>query len=237
MPTRLINTIPFPVMVDTIHVSNSRVTYNELSVLTHQWSSIPIRDINGCLAGVSNRNNARDTLGLIATARLFDGKIRHFAYKEFYGDSLSAFTASSYISPIDLTQFSQVSVPAAAVRVIRGHADTVYSSWTGNKYATYGTMHFYYNNLKVQVLNRKDIHKGGLLPALETWLANLILPAGRQRSSAIFVQRDREKFVFNYWVKAQASGVLTTVGIKKSKKYRKSYQQIYKQYSLPARSE
>lgn len=236
MPTRLINTIPFPVMVDSIHVSNSRVTYNELSVLTHQWSSIPIRDINGYLVRVTNRNNARDTLGLLATARLFDGRIRHFAYKEFYGDSLSAFAASSYISPLDLTQFSRVSVPAAAVRVIRGHADTVYSSWTGNKYATYGTMHFYYNNLKVQVLNKKDIHKGGLLPALETWLANLILPAGRQRSSAIFVQRDREKFVFNYWVKAQASGVLTTVGIKKSKKYRKSYQRIYKQYSLPARS-
>lgn len=237
MPTRLINTIPFPVQVDSIHVRNSHVTYNELSVLTQQWSSIPIQDINGYLVHIGNRDNLQDTLGLLVTARLFDGRIRHFAYKEFYGDSLSAFSASSYFSPLDLTQFSRVSVPAAAVRVIRGHADTVYSSWTGNKYATYGTMNFYYSHLRVQVLNKKDIHKGGLLPALETWLANLILPARRQQSSAIFVQRDREKFVFNYWVKAQASGVLTTVGIKKSKKYRKLYQQTYKQYYLPARPE
>ncbi|MBN9384104.1 MAG: hypothetical protein J0H74_25360 [Chitinophagaceae bacterium] len=235
MPTRLINTIPFAVRVDTIHIRNSHVTYNELSVLTHQWSSIPIRDINGYLVHIGNRDNLQDTLGLLVTARLFDGNIRHFAYKEFYGDSLSAFAASSYFSPLDLTQFSRVSVPAAAVRVTRGRADTVFSSWAGNKYATYGTMNFYYNDLRVQVLNKKDIHKGGLLPALETWLANLILPARRQRSSAIFVQRDREKFVFNYWVKAQASGVLTTVGIKKSKKYRKLYQQTHKQYSLPAR--
>jgi len=56
---------------------------------------------------------------------------------------------------------------------------------------------------------------------METWGANIILPDRRQRSSAIFFERDREKFVFNYWIKAQTSGILSTVGIKRSTTYMK----------------
>jgi len=70
-------------------------------------------------------------------------------------------------------------------------------------------------------LDKKDSTKRGFLAAMETWGANIILPDRRQRSSAIFFERDREKFVFNYWIKAQTSGILSTVGIKRSTTYMK----------------
>ena len=236
MPTKLINTLPFPVKVDSLYLYNSTVVYNELSAKTHQWTHIPFRDLTATIVNVSNRENRRDTLKIMATARLFNGRIRPFTYKESYGDSLSGFSVGSHLSPTDLTQFSQVSIPMGNVSVTSGHADTLYSYWEGNKYAATGTMHFYYTDLKIRVLDKEDSKRRHLLPVVETWAANLILPDQRRRASAIFVERDREKFIFNYWVKAISSGTLTTVGVKKNKDYRKKYLEIYKQYSLPEKS-
>jgi hypothetical protein len=233
MPTKLINTIPFPLKVDSVLLFHSSVVYNELSIATRKWSQIPFENLTGVILNVSNRGNQQATLRIFATAELFNSRIRHFSYEESYGDPLSAFTVRSRLSPIDLTGFSQVSIPMAAVSVTHGHADTLYSNWEGNKYAATGTMNFYYDHLRIRVLNKEDIQKRSLLPVLKTWAANLILPNSRKRSSAIFVERDQEKFVFNYWVKAMSSGVLTTIGIKRGKAYRKKYLKKYKQYSLP----
>ena len=226
MPTRLVSTMPLSVNIDTVSIRSSTVTYNECSLSTGRWSSIPIEDINGTILHLGNSHYQKDTLMLSATGRLFDGHIRHFLYRESYADSLSAFTASTWFSAIDLTKFSQVSIPAAAVSITGGHADTAWSSWQGNKYATFGTMNFWYNRLHIKVLNKTDSTKRGFLPTMETWLANLILPTQRKKSSAIFVQRDREKFVFNYWVKAQTSGLLSTLGIKSSRSYLRQYRRL-----------
>jgi hypothetical protein len=233
MPTKLIDAIHLPLRIDTISLHDCGVRYNELSVATGKWSAIPVEAINGNIINFGNRGHRGDSLQVLASALFFDGHIRRFSYGESYEDTLSAFSASSYFSDLDLTRFSAVSIPAAAVSITGGHADTVFSRWEGNKYATYGTMHFYYDNLKIKVLNKDDINKGGLMPALKTWVANLILPDKRKKASAIFMERDREKFVFNYWVKAQTSGLLSTLGVKRSAKYRKAYRQKYKQYSLP----
>ena len=226
MPTRLITAIPFPVNIDTISIHSTTVTYNECSIATGKWSTIPIRNINGTITSLYSRNNDQDTLKINASGSLFDGYIRHFSYRESYGDSLSSFSANTWFSAIDLTRFSQVSIPAAAVSITGGHADTSWSSWQGNKYVTFGTMNFWYKKLHVKVLNKTDSTKRGFLPTIETWVANLILPAQRKKSSAIFVQRDREKFVFNYWVKAQTSGLLSTLGIKSSRSYLRQYQRL-----------
>ena len=226
MPTKLINAIPFSVNIDTISIHSTTVTYNERSIATGRWSSIPIRNINGTITNLYNRNNDRDTLKINAAGSLFDGYIRHFSYRESYGDSLSSFSAKTWFSAIDLTQFSQVSIPAAAVSITGGHADTSWSSWQGNKYVTFGSMNFWYKKLHVKVLDKTDSTKRGFLPTVETWLANLILPAQRKKSSAIFVQRDREKFVFNYWVKAQTSGLLSTLGLKSSRSYLRQYRRL-----------
>jgi hypothetical protein len=234
MPTKLIDAIPIPIRIDTLLVQNSTVTYDERSAATHKWSSVPIEGIDGRLLQIGNRNNRRDTLVLIASAKIFGGQIRRFSYRESYGDSLSAFSARASFSSIDLTRFSQISIPAAGVSVISGHADTLYSDWQGNNYATFGTMNFYYDKLRIRVLDKKDSTKRGFLASLKTLGANIILPDRRQRSSAIFFERDREKFVFNYWIKAQTSGILSTVGLKRSTAYRKDYGKISKQYSLPA---
>jgi len=237
MPGKLIRKIPLPLTVDTVRIHGSDVIYHEFSVATKRWSTIPLMNINGYLANVTNRPQATDSLSIFASAGLLDNHIRRFSYTESYNDSLSWFRAQSHLSPLLLTRFTQVSMPMAAISVTNGNADTAYAYWEGNKYAAYGTMHFYYNHLKVRVHDPKTMHPYGFLPKLKTFAANLILPNRKERPAAIFVERDREKFIFNYLVKAQVRGLLTTVGVRKDRKYRKSYMRKQLQYSLPYQSE
>lgn len=236
MPTKLLDKIPFDIRVDTVSLVNDNVTYNELSVATNRWSTVNIGDINGAVFHLKSRDNTSDTLKLDAGARLFDGHIRRFWYQESYGDSLSAFTARTTLSGVDLKKISEVSIPAASVSITDGYVDTAWSAWQGNRYASYGTMNFNFNKLRIKVLNKKDSLRRGFVPEMETWAARLLLPGANKRTSEIFFERDREKFVFNYWVKTQTSGILSALIRERDRAYRKRYEQLAQRYSLPART-
>ena len=236
MPTKLLDEAPLDIRVDTALLVNDNVTYNEMSIATNRWSSIDIGDINGTILDLKSRDNARDTLKIDARARLFDGHIRRFLYQESYGDSLSAFMARTALAAVDLKKISEVTIPAAAVSITDGYVDTAWSAWQGNRYACYGTMNFNFTRLRIKVLNKKDSLRRGFVPEVETWAARLLLPAANKRTSDIFFERDREKFVFNYWVKTQTSGILSALIREKDWSYRKRYDELARRYSLPART-
>jgi hypothetical protein len=220
MPTQLIGQLGWPVSIDAVVLRHDTVDYRERSVATGQWSTIPINDLHGVVTHLRSRDNQGDTLCIEAGGTILGNRIHHFSYREVYGDSLSPFTAFFTAAPMDLTRFSEVSVPAAAVRVTSGRADTVYASWTGNKYAATGTMHFYYQGLTVRILNKDNLRKTGWLQRAETILVNVLLPDAKAKPASIYYERDREKFVFNYWVRTLTSGMASTLGLKKGRKYR-----------------
>lgn len=235
MPTKLINTLPWALQVDSIVLQQAAVTVNESSKSTNKWSAVPITDINALITHFGNVHPNGDSLRVQASGKLLGSPIHYFSYNESYSDSLSGFYAQSYLAPMDLKRFNEVSIPMAAVKVRRGYADTIYSNWSGNKYATLGNMNFYYRNLNVQVLNKKDSTRQGFMANLKTLLANAFLRNTNHRPTRMFFIRDREKFIFNYWVKAETSGIVTAVGVKKDRKYLKKYNKVAKKYSLPKR--
>ena len=236
MPTKLIGKIPFDIRADTAVLIDDNVTYNELAAASSHWTTINITEINGSIRDLKSRDNIRDTLKFDAGARLFDGHIRRFVYRESYSDSLSSFTAKTSLAAVDLKRVSEVSIPAAAVSVTSGYVDTAWATWQGNRYAAYGTMNFDFNKLRIKVLNKKDSLRRGFVPELETWAARILLPASNKKTSEIFFERDREKFVFNYWVKTQASGILSALVREKQWAYRKRYDELAPRYSLPPRT-
>ena len=233
MPTKLIRTIPFALQVDSIVLQESAVTVNESSKTTSKWAAVPITEINALITHFGNVYN--DSLHLQASGKLLGNPIRYFSYNESYHDTLSGFDAQSNLAPMDLKDFNAIAIPMAAVKVKRGHADTIYSAWSGNKYATLGTMNFHYRQLKVQVLNKKDSSRQGFMAHLKTLLANTFIRNGRQQPTRMYFVRDREKFIFNYWVKAETSGIATATGIKKSRKFLRKYNKAAKKYALPKR--
>lgn len=233
MPVVLINSLKLPLSVDSVLVRRSGVLVNEIAIKSEKKGTIPLSDINAIITNVKSRGNGRDSLSLMANARLLDYKISNFYYKEAYADSLAYFFAGVHISKMALPAFSSVTIPLASVEVDNGEADTLFARWTGNKYAAVGKMDFYYKGLKIRLLDAKDNSKKKFILRLGNFVAGLILRKNNDATAQMFFVRDREKFIFNYWVKTILSGLSTSAGIKRNKKMLKKYRQVKDQYALP----
>ncbi|MBO9153830.1 hypothetical protein ACFOTA_16540 [Chitinophaga sp. GCM10012297] len=233
MPTKLVSKIGLPFKVDTISISNSTIVYAERPAKTDHWNEMPITDVQGAIFRLGNRFNGGDSLLVIASGRVFNGSIQQLVYRESYGDSLSGFTASLHISPLSLPQLGRQAMPKGNVKITKGKIDTVLSRWDGNKYAAYGQMQFYYHDLRLRIGDKRHPGKWRPLPALKTGLANLLLPSRVSRPSFIFAERNQEKFIFNYWIVVQKNGVMSSLGLRRNRAYRKKYNKYRQQYSLP----
>lgn len=232
MPTQLISSIKFPFSVDTISLRNNSVVYNELEKKSKKWSEIPFSSLTGVMTNLSNQENRKDSLDLHLSGNLFKANIERFSYRESYVDSLAGFKANAHFSDIDLKDLSNISRPMALVDITSGDSENLYSSWSGNHYAATGTMNFNYDNLKVKFVDKDDSgwHVG---TKLKTFAANLILPNSKHKQTMMYAERDPHKFVFNYLIKMQISGMLSTFGLKSDKKYLRSYNKSHQLYKLP----
>jgi hypothetical protein len=235
MPTQMLGTVKQRFRIDSIVFRNSRVAYNEYSNLTNRKGIVPIENINATLKNLTNDHiDITDTLALKGKGQIYNSHISKFSYKEVYDDSLSAFSLTVKISPTELREFSRMTEPLAAVEVTSGKFDTLLARISGNKYASVGAMRFDYRDLKVQLLNPEDTLSKRLGLSFVNFVANsFVIKSGNKKPSTIFFMRDRERFVFNYWMKSILSGVLTSAGIKRNGKYENQYRKMKKQYPLP----
>lgn len=238
MPTKLISSIGMPLQLDSVFITKGTVYVNEVSNITGREGNVIITDLNAGIYDISNQYGASDSLRINANARIFDHHIRSFKYRESYNDSLSGFRMSMRMAPMDLTRLSSVTNPLAAVNVERGRSDTLVARISGNKYASYGEMDFQFRDLKIRMLNKQDTSKKNFLLSFENLIANsLVLRSKNNKKSTIFFRRDREKFIFNYWIKSVFSGVMTGAGVKSNRKFEKEYKAVKETYSLPGKKE
>ncbi|MGN6495651.1 MAG: hypothetical protein ACTHLE_26915, partial [Agriterribacter sp.] len=226
--------LQFALDIDSVQLKNGSIYVHEITEKTHKEAVIPLEQVNAIATHVRNRNNSQDSLVLDASLQLFNTKAHYFHYREAYGDSLSSFTLRVGLSPVTLAELSQITMPFANINVISGKADTLFASWTGNKYAAAGKMNFIYDGLKIKVMSKKDSTRTTLLGRIESFLANDIALHKRNKESApIFFVRDQEKSVFNFWVKTKLNGVIASAAILQRKKQYKEYIKYKEKYYLP----
>lgn len=234
MLARMINNLKFPIDVDSVLINKGTVYVHEVTEKTHREAIIPLEQINAVATHVRNRNNNNDSLIITASLQLYNTKAHHFSYKEAYGDTLSPFALQVRLSPVILPEFSAITMPYANVNVIDGRADTLFADWVGNKYAAVGKMNFFYDNLKVEFMSKKDSSRSTFFKRMLSFLANDIALHKKNNDSAIiFFVRDPEKSVFNFWVKTKLNGVLASAAILQRKKHLKEYKKNREKYYLP----
>lgn len=232
MPTQMIVNVNLPLVVDSIEVKNSSITVTQISEKTNRKGVIPITDLNALITGISNVGTDGGTFQLKANARILNNYLRYIEYNESYGGN-SKFEMKAQVSRMRLPGFSPITTPLANIAVAQGNADTLFAEWKGNQYAAYGNMNFHYKKLKVKLLSKEDPEKKSFLLNIENWLANsLVLKKNNDKSALMYSERDKEKFFATYWVKTLLSGVLSTAGLKRDKKYKKAYDKNKKQWGL-----
>ncbi|AEV99755.1 hypothetical protein A4D02_26280 [Niastella koreensis] len=236
MPTKLLAGMKAPVRIDSVQIKGAVVNVQEVSAITKRKSIVPLSNLNGTITNIVSRPGEQDSLVLDVSGRVLEYEIRTLRYAESYTDSLSGFTMQYGIAPMQLTHLTKLTNPLSAIAITEGRADTLYAKLTGNKYASVGQINFYYHGLKVRLLNKEDSLKRSVFLSLETLLANGLIRSNNQNPARMFFIRDREKFVFNYWVKTLFSGFVTSTGVKRNRKYQKMYNEAEGKYTLPPAS-
>ncbi|MDB5196917.1 MAG: hypothetical protein JWP88_1288, partial [Flaviaesturariibacter sp.] len=98
-----------------------------------------------------------------------------------------------------------------------------------------GEMQMYYHDLKIKLVKDGDATKSSLAGKVASFLANAILikKNNNGRTGLIYYERDKSRSFFNYIIRMTFSGMATSIGVKKNRKYMKQYKKQLQERNLP----
>ena len=135
------------------------------------------------------------------------------------------------VSDFDLVTLNQMLGPVAGVNIRSGYGEKIEFDFLADAKVASGDMRFRYDDLKIDILNKKTHEAHGLGRGIKTFFANTFVVKKKNSGFAFFVkkgqifyERDTSRAIFNYWGKALISGAVSSIGINKSDKAAKRYQ-------------
>ncbi len=227
LPAAQLRKLKTLIKIDSVIISNGNVVYQEFGEYSKSPGEIYITDMNGKLLNITN-----DSATLAKQPRLYLGANAAFAGKGLINmqvvfdlpDTNDVFQMGLILADIELSELNRMLAPTAFVKVKSGYDKNLIMTAKANNDYAYGEMRFYYNDLKITVLNKKTETPKGIGNALMSFFANSFFINSNNpklfklRKGEVFFERNKYKSIFNYWVKTFLSGVVTSIGAKSNKK-------------------
>jgi len=209
--------------IDTIEVTNSAIFYEELAEGRTEAGKVPLGKVHIRLYNVSNDSvyiSKHGPMTLLFETKAFNQGDLVMNLNIPADLSSDEFSFSGRIGPMDMRAFNSITELNVLVNIEKGTLDSlIFSAHANGVYAT-GELTMVYDSLKINVLakdNEKSKSQGlGVL----SWIGNQVVKGfnpGLGKSdnkpdvATIFVERDINKSVFNYIVKAFISGIKGTL--------------------------
>ncbi|MEQ8580741.1 MAG: hypothetical protein RIC30_05760 [Marinoscillum sp.] len=227
LPQTLLRSTSMGVRIDTINISSSYVSHSEFSENGELPGIIFFRDISGSLTNLTNDPTRIANQGVMifkTRGTLMNSGDFLFQVKFDLASELDLYTANGRVGNMDLTEMNRFLENTAFVQIRDGMSKSVTFSFEGNEDYAVGEMRFYYDDLKLSVLNHETLQTKGLGVSMKSFFANTFVVNTRNphflfvREGDIFHERDQSKSIFNYWGKAMLSGVVSSIGATNNKK-------------------
>ncbi len=239
LPQVELHNLDFTIQIDTINLNDGYIGYQEHAEKSNTPGEIFFSDLNAKIINVSNDSAhllKYPKTNISATTNVFGkGKIT----AQFQFDMIDPENIHTYgieVDPFDLTEFNRILIPNASAQVKSGINERIIMTARANENYSYGEMTFYYNDLKVQLLNRETETPKGLGNILGSFFANTFIIRTNNpknlvlRKGDIFFERDEKRAIFNYWTKTFLSGVVSSIGaVNNKKKIRKMQEEKLKE--------
>jgi hypothetical protein len=227
LPQVELKNVDFTFNIDTIHLNNSYIGYLEHAEKSNAAGEVFFNGLNASVINFTNdplRLVSYPKTNISASALVFGkGKVT----AQFQFDMLNPENIHTYgveVDSLDLTEFNRILIPNASAQVRSGINHRIIMTAKANEQYSYGEMRFYYNDLKVQLLNPDTEMPGGLGNVLGSFFANTFIIRTNNprnfvlRKGDIFYERDKKRAIFNYWTKTFLSGVVSSIGASNNKK-------------------
>lgn len=236
LPAKMLAKINVPLFIDTVNIADGYISYTETSEKTNKTGVISFNNLNAWIHPLKNFDfQPTDSLRLRADAYMLDSMLVSLRIRESYVDSLAGFWMTVVIKPVEIPVLNPVLEPLASVQVGSGKLDHLEMRAVGREYISFGEMKFFYHDLKIKILKNGELEKRSFLTSMATFVANnfVIRTNNTSRDGRVFFLRNRERSIFNYWLKMTLSGVASSAGAKSNRKMMKKYKDEIKKRQLP----
>ena len=234
LPQTSLQNIEFPFGIDTVLLHDGFISYQEHSEEAYTTGEVFFSDLNALILNITNDSDrmiADPTTRIGVTTSIFDvGNIKaEFVFN--LTDSENIHSYGIVVQPFDLTEFNRILIPSASVQIASGDSKRIIMNAKANEDYSYGEMKFYYDDLKIQLLDRETETHKGLGNVLGSFFANTFIIKSNNprnlflRKGDIFFERDKKRAIFNYWTKTFLSGVVSSIGATNNKKKIKKMQE------------
>jgi hypothetical protein len=247
MPQDGIRKLKTYLRIDTVLLKNGTARYAE------QTGAVPgtifFDKMNAIFTGLTNDSlllNAGLVSELNGTAYMM-GKGKLDATVRFnFGDKRNSFTFSARMGPIDLVAINPMLSNLLPARVVSGQLKRLEVPMVfANNDVAKGKLLFYYNDLSVEVLDKKQTTWTKIKTGVINFAANDLIvnndnptKTGKMKTGTIFFERAKDKGIINFVWKSALSGLKSTMGfnskaqkemIRDEKQQTKQHQQEKKQ--------
>ncbi|MEX2362761.1 MAG: hypothetical protein WD597_04020, partial [Balneolaceae bacterium] len=219
VPQELLLNLNFPLIIDSLRIENSFIRYAEYEEGANQPGEVDFSNLNATFANITNMEEQialNNEMILEAEANVMNQarlntrfvfplmEHRHFI--------------EGTVGSMDATHFNRALEPLAFRRIDSGRVLSIrFSMELGEEEAT-GDVEFLYEDLDITLLS-KGRNNENLITRVGTFLANTFAIESNNndpedpRIGEVSFERNKEKFVFNYWWKSLQSGLESSIGL------------------------
>jgi len=156
----MINSIPVAIELDTIHISNSSVTYSELGVKKDESGTIEIKQINGSIIDITNIPELQQNLGQLEanfTANLSGEADMKVDLTVPY--DREAFYLDVELGGMVLSKLNPTLKPLAGVEIESGQLARIKYHMSASAYQSQNKLIFDYSNLHINMIKELENHR------------------------------------------------------------------------------
>ena len=210
--SKLLRELKFDLQIDTLDIKNSNLVYEEEKTFNNGAGILKFGSLNLQATHLYSgfRNKKIPDIAISINCKLMNKSPMTVFWRFNVMDQSDRFNIKGSIKNFETNQLAIFTKPYLNA-TFKGTFDQIYFDYTGNDQSAKGNFGLKYNDLNMQLYQKKNRDKKSIL---KSWLANLILnndSAGELVESKIEVERIKEKSFFNFFWLCFADGLKKTI--------------------------
>ncbi len=216
----LIYNYPGILNIDSIGILSGNIVYSEHAEKAIEKGSVSLDEIDATIYKITNDTiyKTEEAYLELQMNALFMGKGKvAILLKSRIFDSQNTFAVNGTLSGMEASGLNPILENHAFITITSGKINSMDFSISANNTKATGNLKLLYQGLGLAILNKQTGETGAIIEQVKSVIANIIvmesnpMPGEEVRPGIIDYERDPDKFLFNYVVKALTSGLKTTV--------------------------
>jgi hypothetical protein len=229
LPIEGIRRLPFKINIDSILIDKAEIAYEEFSEKGLETTgTITFNKLNASFAGL---NTALDNPGkkafctLVADCKVMNNGTLHATFK-LPLNATTNYEASGSLRNMDLTALNPSLGNLSRIEIKKGTLNDLRFNFSYNDDVSKGEVLINYSDLSLTALKKEKVHE---VNKILSAAINAIVKSDKdksvdksKRTGVINIERDKKRFVFQFWWKSLLDGLQSTfINNDKKKKAKK----------------